>query len=523
MPGINEDRDRRVVPLWRSFDATTRLGELAPLAAPSPNRFSDGMLSEVLDDWKDHRSISIASDLVSSAFTLGRFKVATDPAEFILSMKSASPAARSIANIYLSGSKPQTDCTKDMGSPPSFTRGDVPDIGSLQLQMYGGIREARIQLGKYPRNPILWSNLARFYTSLGLQSKAEKAILTALAMAPENRFVLRAASRFFLHQGQKERAHSLLTNAAGTKFDPWLLAAEIAIADASRKTSKFIKTGRRLLALEKHSPFHLSELASALGTIESVAGNLKRGKTLLHLSLQQPAENATAQAAWVSRRIDVGLVAGTKSTNSFEANAWLAWKASQWDSALLEAKRWQADQPFSSRPAMFGSHLASSVIENYELAIAFAKQGFLSNPDDFSLNNNLAFSLAMHGDLAESLKVLRRINTSQLGESERIVFEATMGLVAFRSYDVDKGRALYKSAVSRAKRLGDKREHTARIYWAFEELRRNSDDAEVIRQQAINESTVLTDPTEIVLIERLKQYKPDPSHLVRTNSVRQKV
>src|SRR5437870_13824318 len=101
MPGINEDRDRQVVPIWRSFETTIRRGELAPLSAASGDRFTDEMVAELLEDWKESPSLSVASDLVSAAFTLGRFTIANDAAEFILSTSSSPPGASGVAALYL--------------------------------------------------------------------------------------------------------------------------------------------------------------------------------------------------------------------------------------------------------------------------------------------------------------------------------------------------------------------------------------------------------------------------------------
>jgi hypothetical protein len=196
------------------------------------------------------------------------------------------------------------------------------------------------------------------------------------------------------------------------------LAAEIATAAANGKSSRNIKFARRVLELQRHTPFHLSELASALGTLESLSGNIKKGRQLINLSLEQPAENSIAQAAWLERNVGAFLTRRSGSTGSFEANAWFAWSNSEWDKALHQALLWQADQPFSSRPAILGSHLASTVIEHYDLAVAFADQGLLSNPDDFSLQNNLVFALALCGDVQRAQRELRKINVRQLNDPE---------------------------------------------------------------------------------------------------------
>ena len=54
-------------------------------------------------------------------------------------------------------------------------------------------------------NPIVWVELARLYIMHDQVEKAERALLTALHLAPDNRFVLRSATRFFIHTDQFEK------------------------------------------------------------------------------------------------------------------------------------------------------------------------------------------------------------------------------------------------------------------------------------------------------------------------------
>jgi hypothetical protein len=192
------------------------------------------------------------------------------------------------------------------------------------------------------------------------------------------------------------------------------------------------------------------------------------------------------------------------TTSSFEANAWFAWQKARWKIALNEASQWLADQPFSSRPALFGSFLASSVIEDFDDAVAFAQHGLLSNPEDFSLHNNLAFSLALRGDVKDAGKALAQIRTNSLTARERVIIKATAGLVAFRSGNIERGRELYGSAIAQGSSL---EQIIARIYYAFEELRIHAPRAETLRQEAINGASDLREPHYVVLVERLKRFE----------------
>ena len=508
MAGINEDPDRQVVPLWRTFTTTARRGELGSVAAVNEARFSDDMVANLRREWEEHPILLVASDLVSVALTLGRFDVARQAAEDILSDSSASPSAKDIAELYLERGKRPT--SKGQTASIVLVETSRSDINSspLRQQLQMGISETKKKLIAYPRNPMLWGNLALRYTSLGLYEKAERAIRSALALAPDNRFVLRSASRFYLHAGERNRAHRLLADAAIVRADPWVLSAEIATAAAIGKTSRNIKIARKILERQRHPPFHLSELASAIGTLESQSGNMKTARPLVAYSLRDPAENSIAQAAWLHRNFGrIGIE--QDSTPSSEANAWFAWRAARWESALVNAKRWLSEQPFSSRPAMLGSHIASVMVEDYAEAAALARQGLLSNPDDFALRNSLAFSLAQQDEVLEAAKAFKHVEEGRLTEQQRIVWMATRGLIAFRSGDLTAGRHLYREAFSLGARIHDVREIIARIYYAREELRVGAADAEHIRKGTLEAATSLTEPSYLVMVDRLKYYQPN--------------
>jgi Flp pilus assembly protein TadD len=505
MAGVNEDRDRQVVPLWRRFTDTNRRGELSSISLPSRKVFTGEALSELLADWTERPGLSTAADLVSAALTENRFKLANDAAEFIISTPEAPAAARSVAELYLAEGQPSLEVKASAFGLPL---GPPEPLHAILDQLRKAVQLIKKRLIAYPHNPILWTGLARYYTALGQADKAARSIQTALALAPDNRFVLRSASRFYLHQGDKDQAHSLLTSARQLKSDPWILAAEIAMAATKGRNSQHIKTARRLVEAERFSPFHLSEVASAIGTIESLGGNLKTGRKLIEFSLQQPAENAIAQAAWLARKMEGRFIPQAQSTASFEANAWNAWKKANWAQAMTEARLWLFDQPFSSRPAILGSYLAAAVMQDFAEAIVFARHGLRSNPNDFILHNNLVVALALQGSVAEASNELGKIDVGQLRAADRMFFLATNGLLEFRSGRPDVGRRLYRLSIEQGRRLGDHvRESLARVYLALEELRLGAPGAEALREEALKSASGLTDPGQLALVERLRRFQ----------------
>jgi len=110
---------------------------------------------------------------------------------------------------------------------------------------------------------------------------------------------LRSAACYYTVTGDPERANALLNQSARTPIDPWLAAAEIATATAAFRDSKVAKRAWNSVVHGDFHPTHVSELASAVGTLELKHGNEKRSKKLFRTSLENPNENAVAQAQWV--------------------------------------------------------------------------------------------------------------------------------------------------------------------------------------------------------------------------------
>jgi hypothetical protein len=171
---------------------------------------------------------------------------------------------------------------------------------------------------------------------------------------------------------------------------------------------------------------------------------------------------------------------------------------------LIEARNWQTEQPFSSRPAMFGSYLASVLLEDYEQGAALAGTGLLSSPDDFELCKLYAFSLARQGNVRGAARAFSGIDETRLSERQRIVWLATRGLIAFRNGDMVLGRSLYEAAISLGHRTKDDCESVARLYYAMEELRVASPNAETLRKEALDKAAMLREPSLMAVVEKVR-------------------
>lgn len=502
MDGFSTDKDRKVIPRWRTFAQTLRLDELNSIAPPRKHHqvTSDFLVSKVRD-WLEHHTVGHATDLVGSALTLKKEKEEREVAEaarFLLQENlSVSPWARELAKQALK----DPEDTEIVSAPEALEKSTL----------YKKIRTLRHLLRIEPKDPITWVELSRLYAILGHGDQAAQNMTVALQLAMNNRFVLRSASRLWIYLDDPEKAHDIIGRADRTRHDPWLLAAEIAIGSIDGKKPKFVKAARRTISEGQFSSAHISELASAIATLELASGNVKKARRLFDRSLEHPTENSIAQAAWASRRhsaisFDAQSI---ELPNAFEAESWIHYQKSQWQQAVNQCRKWQYDQPFSSRPGIHGSYMAAVALENYETSEQFAKQGLRANPLNFTLLNNLAVVLIKRDNMEGANKELSKIDRLKLSDRDQVVLQATQGLFAFRTGDTEGGRRLYLDARLKAKKIKDNKLFAlASAFYAIEEISQNTPEANSVRSETLRALQREHDPIFRVLEHKLTAMVP---------------
>jgi len=307
-------------------------------------------------------------------------------------------------------------------------------------------------------NPITWVELARLYSMKGQFKKAENAILSALHLAPNNRFVLRSATRFFIHNAEFEKAIYYLKKSDNIKNDPWLISAHIATSSLMNRYSPFIKTGLILTSSNNFSNFENTELLSSLGTLEFNAGSYKNAKKLFEKSMLSPNDNSLAQLEWISKddsRFKINLFDFKNVINPFEAYALDHYEKGEWKNAFYNCLKWFLDMPFSKRAILLGSYIAGTMLNDYEAAIVLCKVGLQANPNNVVLLNNLVYyqTLSNNEENYESNIIqLSQINLNELPDSMKIVIQATLGLVFFRNNEIEKGKQFYELAIFNAEK-----------------------------------------------------------------------
>ncbi|MDD3773014.1 MAG: hypothetical protein PHC38_10235 [Weeksellaceae bacterium] len=487
MANLFEHKDRRVIPNWRSFGKTTTLGELNSFQIENSFSQQETSIDEYVLDWKLNKTVIHAADLLSAAIVNNKRenKSVIEAAHFVLeNIDNATLSQKSLASAILYKTE-EKDVSKRFNEVTLDKLPTIINPDPFRVK----IRETKNLLRQFPGNAILYVELSRYYSILGQENNSIRAMKGALQLAPNNRFVLRCATRLFAHFDAEdndylEYIHSFLRKSPMTLIDPWLASAEISISTIRNRTSKFIKSGIELVNSKNISPFNFTELASSIGTVELLYGGAKKSREFFNKALISPNDNSLAQIEWASTKdnaLDINpSLFGVKM--NFEALALDNFQNKDYEAALDNAAKWFIDMPFSKRPIMFGSNLASTILKDQQKSISFLNAGLVSHPNDPQLINNLAYALALDNKPKEAFEQLSKVrNEFDYDDITQICLTATKGLSYFRSGFADIGRKLYLGAIEQTNQIKNKELNwIAILNYAREEILLKSEYVETI-------------------------------------------
>ncbi len=465
-------KKRQVIPRWHLYQMAQRLHLIESIDSSTQhyNKTKDFLDKE--QSWQDNKTLIHACDLVGASIVLKEFDniFAKDAAKYIINYSKKSGLALESANFFLKNNNYKFDTIR------------TPDI------IFKNISSFKKKVRDYCMNPILWMDLAFFYAQLGQNDSAKKCVTTALSINKDNRYLLRSASRFFLHIKDHQSALKYIRNSEASPYDPWLVSAELAIANSMNKTPKFIKQAKGFINNSDPS-FHISELSCALGTIELENGATKKSKKLFKEALYEPTENALAQVVFIknSKNLSIHINISSLQDFNFESKACAFFKDGKYKKSLTEIEQWLQYQPFSAEPAIEGSYIASVALGDFRRAINIIKKGKQASSKNFILNNNHIFSLASLGDTSEAQKILNQLNINCLDEFDKNVLKATEAVINFRNQEIPKGRQLYKESTAFFKnKKFEQSEAIAKLFWAREESIIKSGEAKKLKKEVLD-------------------------------------
>ena len=382
--------------------------------------------------------------------------VADHPANF-------SSVAKEMANLYLS-------------DPDARSR---EKIGAVLIphDTYGEINRLRKYVRVFPRDAIMWADLAYSYAVIGLEEKARKAMRTAYALSPFNRFVVRSAARCFAHFDNPDEALWCVQNSPLRNTDPMIISTEVALSRLVNRSPRNIKAARAAISSGLFSNRGLSELHVALATLESVEGSIRAAKKHVEKSLLDPNENVLAQIESLNERVNAILKNIDLPKNiaaTYEADSQRSYKAENYEEAYRHTLLWFQYQPFSARPAIQASFIASLFFNDHEAAIEVITKAMRAEPKSFLLKNNYACSLALQNRTKDAADVLAEIDPVELDENHKKIYAATSGLVAYRKGDIELGEEKYREAIEGFKKDRNYRGLAIAAYYQAREIDRVS-------------------------------------------------
>lgn len=427
---------RRVIPRWRSSTISASLLENSPIKTHKAviHQQDEGLIASVsqqIEEWRLTPSIGVAADLLNFSHVDYLKNMLQEPAQFLrnIDVELPSQLLASIKHV-LGSSTVSSDNAKCLRQK---------DIGRLKLQ-----------LRMNPKDSIAYMDLARLYTIKGQHSHANRAVRTALALQPNNRFILRSASRFYIHSHSPEEALHILKKSPRTQEDPWLLASMIAVETILDQSPAFYKKAKRLIENRPYSPCHLAELGAALATLQINSGSLKEARRTFNVALTNPNDNAVAQALWAANEFSLSINVDENWLNdefSSEAKYYAKEKIGNYKEALEAAIGWFDDEPFTKRPLQAAT-FAASIIGDYELAEEQTRALLKIDPSDIDAKNNLVFALATQNQYPEAFSIMQDIVSTQQQKDAELSGHtlANLGMLYYRSSDIEQGNHFYRRA-----------------------------------------------------------------------------
>ena len=506
MSGVIFEVDkRRIIPRWRNYGLSQSSGILVPtnsIVKETPVNYSNLTLSEQIKSWKTYKTLGHASDLFSSAYVLGIEEEFKDVAFFLFEHKSqiSSKLLQQVERIIF----PEKVVIENKNVPDFFS-----DEGQNKIK--NEISRIRTYLKKEPKNPIGWIELGRNFLLLNNTDAAKKSVLAALQTNDtDNRYVLRSVARYFHHTKDHERAHEVIKKASNVRKDPWLLSSEIALASINDKQSRNLKDGFKLVDSDIFDPFHISELASALGTVEIISGNYKSARKLYNKALLKPNDNSIAQMLWQRKELPAFnlMERNINLPLAFEAKAFKAYYEGRFNQSYENAIRWFKDEPYSTRPIRLASYISATYQENYDKSIKLLKHGLEINPYDLQLINNVTYYLLLENRPDDALYYFKDIikkGLEEFNENSRISLIATAGLIYYRTKQPIEGAKFYEKAIKIAKARGDDYQTAlALANFAREELMVKSENIDSIMARLEKSCSGRTEDDVILLFNKVK-------------------
>ncbi len=439
MASLIDSNERKLIPAWKNLNRS--LHELRPLKS---SELTKGNIDSYIFEWKNDCNIGNAADLLTAAIINNRTNEEPVKEAAIYILKSdidvklpVIASAKKIAEI---------SCIE-------------PLVTTQNSPLYSQIANYKQFLIKHPQDAITHILIARCYLLLGQIGKAEIHVRIALYIDHNNRYVVRCASRFFIHIGRPDEALYILRSSSLSKVDPWLMASEISVSQLLDKSSPNLKRAQKILDAQNFSLFDETELSASLATQELLCGSYNKSRKLFNHSLLCPNSNSLAQAKWMVSKEKLVLDfqnVDMLSGQFWEAKSYNEFIAENYPLAFDFAKQWLSIEPFSTRTILYSYGIAVNQLKNFQEAQQIMSDAIQTHRNNPTFMNNYAYALALDGKINEAEAVLSNIKLKQNPtEAADICLMATHGLIEMRKGNFKEGVDAYKIAILQSKEAND--------------------------------------------------------------------
>ena len=387
-------------------------------------------LENEIKNWKDAPTLHKAGEILSDAIISDQQDKIKEVVDFILKEDPDNSVLQNILN----------------NNPEEF-------------KLNSRISENRKLLNIEPKDAITWTDQAINYLELGKREKSLKSIETALAINPDNGFIVRNASRIFSLLGDNGRSIQVLKRSEYYKYDPQILSAEISFSQLEERHTKGIDYGMKLISKNDFTDHQFTELSSAIGTNHHFKGDKKGAEKYFDLALKEPNSNSFAQLLWY-KEDSIPEEKFIPYQNLGEIQTHRYTKISDFENAYKYSQKWIDEESFSIRPYDLSAYIAGTMLNNYEkafeiLSTGISKQHSLkSKIDDREMDgysNDLAYYLLRANKIEEATRYLEKLTKSVkingVGHELSNVIRATLGLYFYRIGDNELGKSLYRDAI----------------------------------------------------------------------------
>lgn len=449
---FSDNIDRKILPRWRDSSRVAGNSEALALRSRKCVLSFEAELGRVREELSKYPNLGVAAEAIS----LARF--ANDISLHETAMAVLKEADSLPTNLRRHMQKETQDGLKPNGNPWGGPEDSIFQVGRLRKLMQ-----------HYPRNPLLFMDLARHQSILGEHEKAEKSARIALSLAPNHRQILRSSVRFYVNNGEGGIAMRLLAKSPATKNDPWLIAAELATAQTEERAPKFMREARRMLEQRTFQPAMLTELAAAVGTYELLDGKRKDAKKHFETALLSPNENALAQIKWADERGKLALAGIEKGFKRVASANEAAFLRSYLNQDLLiaapYAEKWYNEEPFSADAAIMATYVYC-LLDDYAAIERITEFAVRAHPTNDCLHNNdhyarISSGMLFEGDpthVEQNIRQLVDVLMHQIRSDTADVAHAAanLGLLLYRMGIPEEGRKAYDYAVQWATKRREK-------------------------------------------------------------------